>query len=168
MKNATFSSVRDGLSMTAAFGEQIKGIGTANNQKRDPSAPTASIARITLTSEIQEPGPFRNSCMTADPKVSTTELIGGYSRGQYWQLGHPHSCAYNHVMTPNTWSCAANPNGTLNNYDGAISASSYHSGGVNILFGDGTVRFIKDSVNPQTWWAIASRADGEVVSADSL
>lgn len=167
-KNTTFSSVRDGLSMTAAFGEQIKGIGTANNQKRDTTSPTASLSLVTLTSEIRVPGPFRQSCMNADPKVATTTLVGGYSRGQYYQLGHPHSTAYNHVMTPNTWSCAATPNGSLNNYDGAITASSYHSGGVNILFGDGTVRFIKNSISPPTWWAIASRADGEVVSSDSL
>jgi len=168
LKNTTFSSIRDGLSMTAMMSEYVKGSGTANNQKRDPSRPSASASLIPLTSDIRNPGPYRTACLAADPKVATTPLIGGYSRGQYWQLGHPHGASYNHVMTPNTWSCASNPNGSLNNYDGSMGASSYHSGGVNVLFGDGTVRFVKDSVSPQTWWAIASRADSEVVSADSL
>jgi hypothetical protein len=38
---------------------------------------------------------------------------------------------------------------------------------VNVLFADGSTRFIKSTVSPQTWWALGSRAGGEVVSADS-
>ncbi len=44
---------------------------------------------------------------------------------------------------------------------------SMHSGGLNFLFVDGSVRFIKNTINLQTWWALSSRADGEVISADS-
>ena len=44
---------------------------------------------------------------------------------------------------------------------------SMHSGGLNMLFVDGSVRFIKNSINPATWWALSSRADAEVISADS-
>ena len=33
---------------------------------------------------------------------------------------------------------------------------------------DGSVKFVKNSINPQTWWAIATKAGGEVISADSL
>ena len=43
---------------------------------------------------------------------------------------------------------------------------SRHSGGVNFLFADGSVRFIKDGINPNTFRALATRAGGEVVSAD--
>jgi prepilin-type processing-associated H-X9-DG protein len=46
-------------------------------------------------------------------------------------------------------------------------ASSYHAGGVNVLFLDGSVKFVKDSVSLNTWWAIATKAGGEVISADS-
>ena len=49
-----------------------------------------------------------------------------------------------------------------------VGASSYHSGGVNVGMLDGSVRFVKDSVNLATWGAIATKAGGEVVSADSL
>ena len=49
----------------------------------------------------------------------------------------------------------------------AITARSYHSGGVNVLFADGGVRFIKSSVNPMTWRALGTISGGEVVSADS-
>ena len=44
---------------------------------------------------------------------------------------------------------------------------SYHSGGVNALFGDGSVRFIKNTVNVQVWLALNTIANGEVLSADS-
>jgi prepilin-type N-terminal cleavage/methylation domain-containing protein/prepilin-type processing-associated H-X9-DG protein len=46
-------------------------------------------------------------------------------------------------------------------------ARSHHSGGVNCLFGDGSVRFIKNSISMPTWLAINSANGGEVVSADS-
>ena len=35
--------------------------------------------------------------------------------------------------------------------------SSFHPGGVNVAFSDGSVKFIKDSINIQTWWAIGDQ-----------
>ena len=32
---------------------------------------------------------------------------------------------------------------------------------------DGSVRFVKDTVNMRTWWALGTRNGGEVISADS-
>jgi prepilin-type N-terminal cleavage/methylation domain-containing protein/prepilin-type processing-associated H-X9-DG protein len=49
----------------------------------------------------------------------------------------------------------------------AITARSYHPGGVNTLFGDGSVRFIKSTINGITWRALGTIGGGEVVSADS-
>jgi prepilin-type processing-associated H-X9-DG protein len=43
---------------------------------------------------------------------------------------------------------------------------SYHPGGVNGLFGDGSVRFIKDSVNLVALRSILTLAGGDVVSSD--
>jgi prepilin-type processing-associated H-X9-DG protein len=48
-----------------------------------------------------------------------------------------------------------------------ISAASAHPGGVNVLFGDGSVKFVKDSVNRGTWWGLGTRSVGEVISSDS-
>jgi prepilin-type processing-associated H-X9-DG protein len=44
---------------------------------------------------------------------------------------------------------------------------SLHPGGANVLLGDGSVRFIKQSINQLTWQALSSRASAEVISADS-
>ncbi len=48
----------------------------------------------------------------------------------------------------------------------AITARSYHPGGVNAAFGDGSVRFIKGSIDWRTWHALGTIGSGEVVSAD--
>ena len=44
---------------------------------------------------------------------------------------------------------------------------SEHPGGANILLGDGSVRFIKSTVNQRAWAALATIRGGEVISADS-
>jgi prepilin-type processing-associated H-X9-DG protein len=49
----------------------------------------------------------------------------------------------------------------------SLAASSFHSGGVNALFADGSVHFVKNSVNPVTWYALGTIAGGEVISSDS-
>jgi prepilin-type processing-associated H-X9-DG protein len=40
---------------------------------------------------------------------------------------------------------------------------SFHSGGANAVFADGHVQFLRDSIAPQTFVALATRAGGEVV-----
>jgi prepilin-type N-terminal cleavage/methylation domain-containing protein/prepilin-type processing-associated H-X9-DG protein len=46
--------------------------------------------------------------------------------------------------------------------------SSLHSGGVNVLYGDGTVKFLRDTINLRTYAALATVAGGETVSADEF
>ncbi len=49
---------------------------------------------------------------------------------------------------------------------GAITARSFHPGGVNALFCDGSVHFVKDSLGCSTWQALGTVAGGEVISSD--
>ena len=51
---------------------------------------------------------------------------------------------------------------------GIFKLSSYHPGGCNIGMADGSVRFLKDSTNINTIWALGSRAQGEAVSSDQF
>jgi prepilin-type N-terminal cleavage/methylation domain-containing protein/prepilin-type processing-associated H-X9-DG protein len=47
-------------------------------------------------------------------------------------------------------------------------ARGRHAGGVNVTMGDGSVRFIKDSINIFTWQALSTTQGGEVVSSDAF
>jgi prepilin-type N-terminal cleavage/methylation domain-containing protein/prepilin-type processing-associated H-X9-DG protein len=46
------------------------------------------------------------------------------------------------------------------------AARSRHQGGVNVAMGDGSVRFIKNSVSVRTWRAMSTTQGGEVTSSD--
>ena len=50
----------------------------------------------------------------------------------------------------------------------AMTARSYHPGGVNALFGDGSVRFIKSITGGTVWRALGTVSGGEVISADAF
>jgi len=45
---------------------------------------------------------------------------------------------------------------------------SPHPGGANFSFGDGSVRFLKNSINPQVYRWLGNRADGEMLSGDQF
>ena len=67
-------------------------------------------------------------------------------------------------MTPNSQlpDC-----GDLGIVAGHGDARSYHPGGVNVCFADGSVHFIKESISKTTWAALGTRAGSEVVSSDA-
>ena len=44
---------------------------------------------------------------------------------------------------------------------------SRHAGGANFLFADGSVKFIKNSISINVYWALSTRNEGEVISSDS-
>ena len=67
---------------------------------------------------------------------------GGYS---HTQLPNRKSCFYSDLRARTT------PTETM------IAAASYHPGGVNVLFGDGSVRFVKSSVGYHIWYALGTR-----------
>jgi prepilin-type processing-associated H-X9-DG protein len=73
------------------------------------------------------------------------------------------------VNTPNKLTCYTSDGegGAPGGFNSLIAPSSNHPGGVNVTCCDGSVRFVKDSVNLQVWWAIGTRNQGEIVSADA-
>jgi prepilin-type N-terminal cleavage/methylation domain-containing protein/prepilin-type processing-associated H-X9-DG protein len=174
----SFARVTDSLGQTALFSERVKGIGTGN--QLDPLRPTTAVAGVarpggTTTSGAPAdsvPQPYYAACRDAPPTASNLATdagpdgVGWYAYGMHWWTGHPYSGRYNHVMPPNTWSCAYDVNGIIND-NGANPASSRHPGSVNVLFVDGSVRSVKESVAVPVWWALGTRAGGEIVSGDA-
>ena len=90
-------------------------------------------------------------------------------RGAMWSHGGVAQTMFNTVATPNStnspWSYCDLYSASA--YGVYASASSWHPGGVNVLMTDGSVKFIKNAVNQTTWWALGTRAGGEVISSDS-
>jgi prepilin-type processing-associated H-X9-DG protein len=97
-------------------------------------------------------------CLGIDPRDLSWQGVS--NQGSPWLAGSV-SCVVGHGNTPNTRSCMFPPGRILN------MASSAHPGGVNLLLGDGSVRFVKDSVARVTWRALGTRAGNEAISADS-
>ena len=78
--------------------------------------------------------------------------------------------SYNHFMPPNTQSCAASNNFYTTSYGefmDALPPTCNHPGGINMCFADGSVRWIKNSVQYQVWWALGTRNGNEAISSDS-
>ena len=68
---------------------------------------------------------------------------------------------------PNSKTPDCSPWGGVGAGIGFYSARSRHPGGVNVGMTDGSVRFIKDSISLQTWYALATRSGAEVFGSDS-
>jgi prepilin-type N-terminal cleavage/methylation domain-containing protein/prepilin-type processing-associated H-X9-DG protein len=90
-------------------------------------------------------------------------FLMGY-RGGEWYRNIPSTGYYSHTIPPNY-----NQNDCDNSavQGGHGAARSYHPGGANAAFCDGSVHFFKNSINPRTWFALGTRAGGEVVSSDA-
>jgi prepilin-type N-terminal cleavage/methylation domain-containing protein/prepilin-type processing-associated H-X9-DG protein len=148
----TLAAITDGTSNTAGLSEWVKG-------KSGAMSPGHNLV-YAIGSLVNGGGQADYSACVA----STTPLWD--NKGEYWTLqdtgrGGP----YYHVMTPNKPACSVSQSfGTVDSF---IGASSMHPGGVNVVMMDGSVRFLKDSVNLATWLALGSRAGGEVVSGDA-
>jgi prepilin-type processing-associated H-X9-DG protein len=170
------ASIIDGTSNTAAFSEKLVGIAGSTPvllSSLDAKRVTFD-SPLNVTADSGNPATslaFVQSCNGL--KGTTASYVPTQWTGAVWHGSHAgtlHFNAYTHVNTPNRMSChAANgPGGDPGSWYDAITPTSNHPGGVNTGFCDGSVRFIKDSINMPTWWAIGTRDGGEVVSADSL
>ncbi len=94
---------------------------------------------------------------------------GGFDnqKGRDWAHGCMTQTLFNTVVPPNgrKWTHCSNTGSTT--MAPFSNANSFHPGGVNTLMGDGSVRFVKDSIAQVIWWSLGTRNGGEVISADS-
>jgi prepilin-type N-terminal cleavage/methylation domain-containing protein/prepilin-type processing-associated H-X9-DG protein len=95
-----------------------------------------------------------------------------------WAEGFQQFTGLTFVFPPNTVVSYVNPaDGKIYDVDwgggtgilyGAITARSYHAGGVNALFLDGSVRFVTDAIPQATWRALGTRNGGEAVDGSAF
>ena len=145
-KTASFASVTDGLSNTLFVAEILKG--------------SASDVRGTLWQSLPGAGAFNT-------RFTPNSFIDFY---QYVNPALKPSPAVAKADTLPNGFCVSEGNlpcQNVNPYAFAnAGARSNHPGGVNVLFGDGSVKFVKNTIAGATWIGLGSISGGEVISAD--
>jgi prepilin-type N-terminal cleavage/methylation domain-containing protein/prepilin-type processing-associated H-X9-DG protein len=159
-----------------------------NYAGNDGIGPMLSLTNKPYSAErsVKTPGVFMINSKTRIADIpdgtSQTALVSELikSPGEDWRgvMHYPEGPLYQHNNTPNSplpdefrsqfcLSIAEAPCiGTYTSYDTRkviLSARSRHSGGVNLLLADGSVRFVTNSVNLNTWQALSTPRGGEVV-----
>jgi prepilin-type N-terminal cleavage/methylation domain-containing protein/prepilin-type processing-associated H-X9-DG protein len=170
--------ILDGTSNTIAFGEWRVGSGIATSF----TIPTDIIfSGVTPTGTARNNGTMlmpNPTFVAAFPawiaqcaaKLTTTSSRPApvAAQGQDWAFAMPGYSVGSILLPPNARYPSCNTNGANSQFTpGMYNLSSRHPGGANVTMGDGSVKFLKDSVNRQTLWALGTRANGEVISADA-
>ncbi|MBX3444075.1 MAG: DUF1559 domain-containing protein [Planctomyces sp.] len=152
------AAFRDGKSQTATFAERVAG-----DRNPDVYNPATDLAHVRLPGPddwIHLPGAMAEVCQQlAPPQPEHSSFVGST-----WVLSSFSQTWYNHVLEPN--SAIPDCNGARPSAGaptGAYTARSWHPGGVNVLFGDGGVKFVSSSIDLTIWRALGSIAGGEVV-----
>ncbi len=170
--------VTDGTSNTIAFGEWI-GSDQSVASGRKPgygingvsdSSPSARMddARLNPTAVLMALQNCSLAWSGTSPNLNT-------EKGSMWAMGQEGYTMMNFIQVPNDsiaqfGTCSLNgPESAGGGADDSAfdGPSSFHPGGANTLFCDGSVKFIKSTINRTgVWWGLATRNGGEVVSAD--
>ncbi|MBA4064384.1 MAG: prepilin-type cleavage/methylation domain-containing protein [Isosphaera sp.] len=150
--NTKLTDVLDGTSNTACFSEIRRGQGTTGG---------SGVAPVDLwDARIVSAWPVTATADDYARPAACDSSTGSYRYAglQYYRGALPINNFYTHTMAPNAPQSHCISGGDIKAH---IAARSYHTGGVNVVFGDGSVRFVRDSVSPQNWAAAGTRAGGE-------
>jgi prepilin-type N-terminal cleavage/methylation domain-containing protein/prepilin-type processing-associated H-X9-DG protein len=168
----TLAAFTDGLSQTAVASEGKVQTPVAGNCFGSASNGSMLFPPLTNPNAIPDP----NSSLPIIQSIYSGCLQRGNIGHTDWTYANSIYDGFTTALPPNTKVPVApgidvDVNTEDENNGGptyaAVTARSYHPGGVNALFGDGSVRFIKDSINWVTWRAVGTIASGEVVSSDA-
>jgi prepilin-type N-terminal cleavage/methylation domain-containing protein/prepilin-type processing-associated H-X9-DG protein len=176
-------NITDGSSNTVAFSEAlVSNFGGSNAAATDNAGMSTNYAG-TSTSGVTGAGP---PAQVYDASQNQAAVLAGLQactvaiqtrqglsncRGIFWEVGSLGMTMFNTIAPPNSaqynWGDCRYTGGGYPNDATFANTSSNHPGGVNVLMGDGSCRFIKNSVNMYTWWALGTKANGEVITSDS-
>lgn len=174
--------VTDGTSNTIAVSERVAAAFTPG-QRSSPTIREASLMNVVLLG-AGSPANCRAAAAAASAggrylPTQAANLKGRFS--SIWADGQVENVGFNTVLGPNSPSCVSGNNPGSDSQHAVLSASSQHTGGVQAVMVDGSVRFISDSIDTGNsavkpimggpspfgvWGALGTRAGGEVVNAD--
>jgi prepilin-type N-terminal cleavage/methylation domain-containing protein/prepilin-type processing-associated H-X9-DG protein len=172
----SIASISDGTSNTALFSERLHGpnatapvlrsSGVQSKRYMFPASPNMGVDLNSAAPALL----FTQNCQSLPGTTSSISTAPNpVWSGACWSGSHVSTLefnSYNHIMPPNGNACSGQSYAPGTTGD-AITAGSNHSGGVNVGFCDGSVKWIKDAISLQTWWALGSRNGNEVTSSDS-
>jgi len=164
--------VIDGTVNTIAFAECLVGNQSLQlGQKRIGLVSVTGIGAANLMLDGSSNPNATKAAIAACDKAWNTKSGGSLDkqRGENWAHGCQDMTLFNTIVPPNDkqdlWTnCSFTSSGAMSNL---TNSDSWHPGGVNVMMTDGSVKFIKDSINITTWWALGTRANGEVISSDA-
>ncbi|WP_240911046.1 DUF1559 domain-containing protein [Paludisphaera soli] len=172
------ASVTDGTSNTIAYSERL--VGGVGPRVADTRRASFGLVPEVAAAVSLDPGPLYPQVVQAlaacgayaRTNAATTDRAVGVSfSGATWMAGYLGTTLFNTVTPPNHTQYAFNScqaeSVNMWGLAGFVNSTSNHPGGSNFTFADGSVRFIKSTIDLRTYWALGSRAGGEVISSDS-
>jgi prepilin-type N-terminal cleavage/methylation domain-containing protein/prepilin-type processing-associated H-X9-DG protein len=156
----------DGLTNTVAFSEMRVGDQTTSARPWNGIVASIPATAQVLDASVSWPAVQQGLTVCNTNWKSGTGVDG--TESIVWTIGGPTQTLFNTVNTPNSvdypWSFCT----TSGNSEGQFAkANSNHPGGVNVLMGDGSIKFVKNSISQPIWWALGTRARGEIIDASS-
>ena len=147
-----FKQITDGLSNTVAFAEVVNGYGPDTQAAKSPITDCMeSRARISSRATAAQ---AREAFLSQNWQTALIPWDGTWRwRGYPWSEGTIWRTWYNHLLPPN--SVCWRPGKW---WDLVSPATSYHPGIVNVVMCDGSVQVISDSVDPDLWMNMGTRA----------
>ncbi|HUG19286.1 MAG TPA: DUF1559 domain-containing protein [Planctomycetaceae bacterium] len=137
----TFSDVTDGLSNTVAMGERIVAKTRAPRSVKDGGTTT-----VVANGGRDNPSLCRAQVTAGGVYINVGNANGSSLSGVRAYDGAPPFTSVTTILAPNGPSCK-NGNDNQHDRDGIMTMSSHHSGGAQVLLGDGSVRFISSNID---------------------
>jgi len=170
-------SITDGSSNTIAYGESLIGNFSQSGLKwRDgpvlSAAPAGGGGFYDANQNITAVMTDLQTCQTGFQNYTNNANSLNNTRGYRWDEAGPGFCLFNTIVPPSstqyTFGCCLMGSTSVDCFGGQyMPADSNHPGGANFLFADGSVHFLKSSISMKTYWALGTKANGEVISSDS-
>lgn len=161
---ARFAEFTDGLSNTGFFSEILlgpsPGAGTPSPSVVAGTDRYAFAVATDVSSGSWDGSPTGD--IIAVPECQNLATPAWIYRGKQYYRGVVVTTYYSHTLTPNSKlrDCIRGSGGVDR---GHMAARSFHPAGVNIVLGDGSVRFASNNVSEVVWRAVGSKGAGDTV-----
>ncbi len=151
--SSKLAQITDGTSNTAMVSERLMG---------DFSSGISSPQRDIYNSPASPATPDEAYALCQQVNVNDLTIQGTSNSCAPWMYGYIAVAAYKHAAPPKKLSCFFHAVARL-----TLTVNSLHPGGVNLGMADGSVRFVKEAIDPHVWQALGSMNGGEVISSDA-